>query len=200
MYWNQYSVAVFFAVLAVLNLMGFSALLSSGELKEVSKKMVQGLIMISTVAFFVAIAMIMPLPDAEVAQVKSAALAEEPTVTPSPEVTATGATEQASSAPVAEEPLAQTREDMPFGGIMIKNPSKQPFSIMMLDPETGDYYKQPMVNNHNEEVFTSWDEECPLEAVDDETSFEGHIVVGEKKHPFSFDSKIDKKLVKEIKI
>ena len=201
MFWNQYSVAVFFMVLAVLNLMGFSALLSSGELKELSKKMIQGLLILSVVAFFVALAMIMPLPDVEVGSLKPAAAAvEEPTVTPSPEVAKTEPTVEPSPAEQAAEAKTETRKDMPFGGILIKNPLKYSFSVMMFDPETGSYYEQPMIDNQEKEVFNSSDTECPLEVVDDDTSFEGYIKVGEKKYPFSFDSKTDKKSVKVINI
>lgn len=117
-----------------------------------------------------------------------------PAVSPAPASASADAIPTAVvTATVAEE------EEMKFGGILIKNPSKQNFSIMVPN-ENGEYEKWTMVNEHNEEVKSSWDEKYSLPAEDDEASFEGKVISGEKEYPFTFDSEVDHRSIKVLNI
>lgn len=105
----------------------------------------------------------------------------------------------AAAVPPTIVPPSIVDEEMKFGGIMIMNPTKQNFSIMVLN-ENGEYEKWAMVNGHNEEVKSSWDEKYSLPAEDDESNFEGKVVSNEKEYPFSFDSEVDHRSIKVLNI
>lgn len=170
------------------------AIVSSGY----QHRLVRGLVLVTALLNLTGLCLIVftrfnpcgesPVTDEAVQELADASLAVSPVTGPQ------------SLTPSGESSMAEDEEASEFGGIHISNPSKHAFSVMMLDPDTGEYHKYIMTNKHNEEVTTSWDEKYALDADDAETYFEGYVLVGETKYKFVFDSEANGKSVKELKI
>ncbi len=190
--WYQIVFVVLSAISLVLCAVTMS-IVSSGYQNKWVRELVLGVLLLNFASLcFIVIVKFSPCAES----VTDATLQELAEMSPKEPIAPLAGTPTAEvSSEAATEP-----EEAEFGGIKIENPSKQPFSIMILDQDTNNYNKFVMTNKHKEDVTTSWDTEYLLEAGDAETYFEGFVLVGEKKHPFVFDSEADGKSVKELKI